>query len=42
MVKVKVRHEEEFVIAGYTAPSGSRKYFGALLLRGSVTENCTT
>jgi bifunctional non-homologous end joining protein LigD len=33
-LKVKVRHEEEFVIAGYTAPSGSRKYFGALLLGG--------
>jgi bifunctional non-homologous end joining protein LigD len=31
-LKVKVRHEEEFVIAGYTPPSGSRKYFGALLL----------
>ncbi|HEY3741592.1 MAG TPA: non-homologous end-joining DNA ligase [Bryobacteraceae bacterium] len=33
-LKVKVREEEEFVIAGYTAPSGSRKYFGALLLGG--------
>jgi bifunctional non-homologous end joining protein LigD len=33
-LKVKVRQEEEFVIAGYTAPSGSRKYFGALLLGG--------
>jgi bifunctional non-homologous end joining protein LigD len=31
-LKVKVRQEEEFVIAGYTAPSGKRKYFGALLL----------
>jgi bifunctional non-homologous end joining protein LigD len=31
-LKVKVRHEDEFVIAGYTAPSGKRKYFGALLL----------
>jgi bifunctional non-homologous end joining protein LigD len=31
-LKVKVRREEEFVIAGYTAPSGSRKHFGALLL----------
>jgi len=33
-LKVKVRHEDEFVIAGYTAPSGRRKYFGALLLGG--------
>jgi bifunctional non-homologous end joining protein LigD len=31
-LKIKVRCEEEFVIAGYTAPSGSRKHFGALLL----------
>ncbi len=31
-LKVKVRHEDEFVIAGYTPPSGKRKYFGALLL----------
>jgi bifunctional non-homologous end joining protein LigD len=27
-----VRREEEFVIAGYTAPSGSCKHFGGLLL----------
>jgi bifunctional non-homologous end joining protein LigD len=33
-LKLKVRQEEEFVIAGYTAPSGARKYFGALLLGG--------
>ena len=31
-LKVKVHQEDEFVIAGYTAPEGSRKYFGALLL----------
>ena len=31
-LKVKVRREDEFVIAGYTAPSGQRKHFGALLL----------
>jgi bifunctional non-homologous end joining protein LigD len=31
-VKVKVRREDEFVIVGYTAPEGSREYFGALLL----------
>lgn len=31
-LKVKVHQEEEFVIAGYTAPAGSRQHFGALLL----------
>jgi bifunctional non-homologous end joining protein LigD len=31
-LKVKVHQEDEFVIAGYTRPEGSRKYFGALLL----------
>jgi bifunctional non-homologous end joining protein LigD len=31
-LKVKVHQEDEFVIGGYTAPSGARKYFGALLL----------
>lgn len=31
-LKVKVHQEDEFVIAGYTAPSGSRTHFGALLL----------
>ena len=31
-LKVKVRQEDEFVIVGYTAPEGARKYFGALLL----------
>jgi len=31
-LKVKVHQEEEFVIAGYTAPGGSRRHFGALLL----------
>ncbi len=31
-LKVKVHQEEEFVIAGYTAPTGSRRHFGALLL----------
>lgn len=30
--KVKVHQEDEFVIGGFTAPQGSRKYFGALLL----------
>jgi bifunctional non-homologous end joining protein LigD len=31
-LKVKVHQEDEFVIGGFTEPSGSRKYFGALLL----------
>ncbi len=31
-LKVKVHQEDEFVIVGFTRPSGSRKYFGALLL----------
>jgi bifunctional non-homologous end joining protein LigD len=31
-LKVKVRREEEFVVAGYTQPAGARAGFGALLL----------
>jgi bifunctional non-homologous end joining protein LigD len=31
-LKVKVHQEDEFVIAGYTRPEGSRQFFGALLL----------
>jgi bifunctional non-homologous end joining protein LigD len=31
-LKVKVHQEDEFVVVGYTAPAGSRRYFGALLL----------
>ena len=31
-LKVKIHREDEFVIAGYTAPAGSREHFGALLL----------
>ncbi len=31
-LKVKVHQEDEFIIVGYTAPSGSRRYFGAILL----------
>jgi bifunctional non-homologous end joining protein LigD len=31
-LKVKVHQEDEFVIAGFTAPAGSRSHFGALLL----------
>jgi bifunctional non-homologous end joining protein LigD len=35
-LKVKVHHEDEFVIGGFTPPAGSRKYFGALLLGAYV------
>src|SRR5215468_2620119 len=31
-LKVKVHQEDEFVIAGFTQPTGSRRHFGALLL----------
>ena len=31
-LKVKVHQEDEFLIVGFTQPSGSREYFGALLL----------
>jgi bifunctional non-homologous end joining protein LigD len=31
-LKFKVHQEDEFIIVGYTAPAGNRKYFGALLL----------
>ena len=31
-LKVKVHQEEEFVVAGYTRPAGSRQHFGALVL----------
>jgi bifunctional non-homologous end joining protein LigD len=31
-LKFKVHQEDEFIIVGYTAPAGSRQYFGALLL----------
>jgi bifunctional non-homologous end joining protein LigD len=31
-LKVKCRKESEFVIGGFTAPTGQRRYFGALLL----------
>jgi bifunctional non-homologous end joining protein LigD len=30
-IKVKLHHEQEFAIGGYTEPEGSCKYFGALL-----------
>lgn len=31
-LKVKINQQQEFVIGGFTAPAGSRHYFGALLL----------
>jgi bifunctional non-homologous end joining protein LigD len=31
-LKVKINQQEEFVVGGFTAPEGSRHYFGALLL----------
>jgi bifunctional non-homologous end joining protein LigD len=33
-LKVKIKHEEEFVIVGYTKPAGSRSHFGAILIGG--------
>lgn len=31
-IKLKIVTEQEFVIGGYTAPKGSRKYFGSLVI----------
>jgi bifunctional non-homologous end joining protein LigD len=31
-LKVKVHQEDEFIIGGFTAPQGTRQYFGALLV----------
>jgi bifunctional non-homologous end joining protein LigD len=31
-IKLKLHHEQEFVIGGYTDPGGSRSHFGALLI----------
>ncbi len=31
-IKLKLHHEQEFVIGGYTPPGGSRTHFGALLV----------
>jgi len=38
-LKVKVHQEEEFVIAGFTAPRGSRRHIGALLLGAYKTDD---
>ena len=39
-IKLKFQRQQEFVIGGYTPPSGTRKYFGALLV--GVYEGKTT
>ena len=31
-IKIKTQHTDHFVVAGFTPPDGTRKYFGALLL----------
>jgi bifunctional non-homologous end joining protein LigD len=31
-IKLKLEHQQEFVIGGYTDPAGSRKHFGAVLV----------
>jgi ATP-dependent DNA ligase len=31
---VKIKHEEEFVVVGYTKPAGARSHFGAILIAG--------
>src|SRR6185436_15891912 len=31
-LKLKLHHEQEFVIGGYTNPQGTRPHFGALLI----------
>ena len=38
-LKVKVHQEEELVIAGFTAPEGTRLYFGALILGAYDVQN---
>lgn len=38
-LKFKVKQEDEFIIAGYTAPAGAREYFGALLLAAYEPEH---
>jgi bifunctional non-homologous end joining protein LigD len=37
-IKLKCVNEQEFVVGGYTPPSGSRKHFGAILV-GYYTDN---
>jgi bifunctional non-homologous end joining protein LigD len=33
-LEVKIKHQEEFVVVGYTKPAGSRSHFGAILIGG--------
>jgi len=33
-LKVKIKHEEEFVVVGCTKPAGARSHFGAILIAG--------
>jgi bifunctional non-homologous end joining protein LigD len=40
-LKIKHHKTEEAIIAGYTEPSGSRKYFGALILASKVGDKFT-
>lgn len=40
-LKVKNNQTQEAIIAGYTAPQGSRKYFGALVLGMYINEKLT-
>jgi bifunctional non-homologous end joining protein LigD len=37
-LKIKLTHQQEFVIGGYTLSEGSRKYFGALLVEYNSLE----
>jgi ATP-dependent DNA ligase len=36
-LKIKARLQQEFVVGGFTAPKGSRKYLGAVVL-GTYTK----
>jgi bifunctional non-homologous end joining protein LigD len=38
-LKVKIHQEEEFVVAGFTAPEGTRQYLGALILGAYDAQN---
>ena len=38
-IKLKLHHEQEFVIGGYTPPGGTRQHFGALLVGYFSSEN---
>src|ERR1700741_372457 len=40
-LKIKARLQQEFVVGGFTAPKGSRKYLGAIVL-GAYTDGKLT